>query len=164
MPSLFEIEQRIEAKLSIPEDQLSEEEKAELEADLAELAGMEEDKVDSASYRIAKWNADADFYKEQAAMFSAKQKACLSKAARLKELYEEIMKVNGRKKLAGKKYTISLQNSTPALKIEDVRLIPEEYFIPQEPVLNKSLALSHLKEGVVIPGCSIKQGQHIRIR
>ena len=164
MPSLYEIEQRIDAKLEKSEDELTEEEKAELEADLIELAGEEEDKVDSSGFRLFKWKANADFYAAQEALFASKKKACLSKAERLKELYQDIMKAKGLKKISGKKYTISLQNSAPSLHVDDISKIPAEYFTVPDPVLSKSLALSHLKEGVVIPGCSIERKQHIRIR
>ncbi|MFQ9546240.1 MAG: siphovirus Gp157 family protein, partial [Clostridium sp.] len=47
---------------------------------------------------------------------------------------------------------------------EDEKLIPEEYWIEQAPVLDKKTLLAALKAGEEIPGVSIKQTESLRIR
>lgn len=74
------------------------------------------------------------------------------------------MKATGKTKSKGQLFNLSIQKNPPSLNVEDEKLIPEEYWIEQAPVLDKKAMLVALKAGEEIPGVSIKQTESLRIR
>ena len=74
------------------------------------------------------------------------------------------MKVTGKNKFKGQLFSFSIQKNPPSLNVDDEKLIPEEYWIEQAPVLDKKTLLAALKSGEEIPGVSIKQTESLRIR
>ena len=62
------------------------------------------------------------------------------------------MKVTGKTKFKGQLFSFSIQKNPPSVNVIDEKLIPEEYFIPQEPTLDKKRLLTDIKSGAEIPG------------
>lgn len=61
--------------------------------------------------------------------------------------------------------TISLKAVAPGLDITDEKLIPAQYFVPQEPRLDKNLLKETLKSGKTVLGATMDNGgQTISIR
>ena len=74
------------------------------------------------------------------------------------------MKLTKTKRIKSELFTFNIQNNPPSLNVEDEMNIPFEYYIPQQPKLDKKELLNAIKNGLEIEGVSIKQGESLRIR
>lgn len=81
----------------------------------------------------------------------------------IKERVCEQMQLAGWDHLKGPIHTLRVQNSPPQLDVKDETAIPQDYWIPQDPVLDKRRALKDLKDGKPVPGADIYRGVHLRI-
>ncbi len=68
------------------------------------------------------------------------------------EVLVSTMERTGVEKITEEDFSISLRETPAKLVIVDEKEIPADYFIPQEPALNRSLVKEHLKDGHDIPG------------
>lgn len=93
-----------------------------------------------------------------------KKRALQTNEKRLKEYAEEQMRLLNRRKVKTPLFNFNIQNNAPSLDIIDDRYIPKEFYIEQEPKLDKRELLSALKDGEVIKGVEIKQSEGLRIR
>ena len=87
MPTFNEIQQEIAGMLSIPDEELTPEQREAMDAYMDELAKVEADKVDGFGQFLKIQAALADACKEEAKRLIAKAKAAEASLARLKEHY-----------------------------------------------------------------------------
>lgn len=78
-------------------------------------------------------------------------------------LQEEMEKV-GKEKIKGQLFNVGIQNNPQSVRVVDESLIPEEYFTPQPPKLNKKELLRDLKNGDEFTGAELIQTRSLRIR
>ena len=114
------------------------------------------------------FEAEAEKFKAVKDEFQAKERAMRNHANRLKEYMEETLlslgyDADSKKKVDAGLWTIAMQKSAPALKVEDESLIPDEYFVEKKE-LQRRQVLDALKEGQEIEGATIIQSQHVRAR
>jgi len=109
MPTFNEIQQEIAGMLSIPDEELTPEQREAMDAYMDELAKVEADKVDGFGQFLKIQAALADACKEEAKRLIAKAKAAEASLARLKEHYTFTLRSNGLKKVSGNAYTISVR-------------------------------------------------------
>lgn len=131
---------------------------------LADLSDSIENKVESIAKLVKTLESKENAYKSEKDRFAEKQKVVANKIKRLKEYVQESMDQVGAKKIEGELFTVAIQKSPVSLKIEDERYIPEGYWVPQEPKLNKKELLEDLKQGTEVMGVELTQGEHLRIR
>lgn len=74
------------------------------------------------------------------------------------------MKLHGITKIESPECTVSIQKNPPSVEVDEEKLIPQEYWKQQAPVLDKKALLNDLKEGVIVQGARLKQTESIRIR
>jgi len=64
----------------------------------------------------------------------------------------------------GTLFTISIQNNPPSVNIQDDATVPEKYYIPQPPKLDKRALIEDLKAGAQYEGIELVQTKGVRIR
>lgn len=87
-----------------------------------------------------------------------------NKIKRMKESMQEAMVTANERKVQGKRFSFNVQKSPTTLKIDDESYIPEGYWEPQPPKLNRRELLDDLKQGAEVMGVELTQGEHLRIR
>lgn len=150
--------------LSIPDDELTPEQRSAMDAYMDELATAEQNKVDGFGQFIKLQSALAEACKEEAKRLAAKAKSAESRLAYLKELYITSMRNNALKKLAGNAYTISVRESD-IVAVEDVGALPEIYQRVKtivEP--EKAMIKEALKDGLEISGCRLVKNYSLQVR
>ena len=123
-----------------------------------------EDKAENIAKLIKTLDVEVAGFKEEEKRLAERRKSLENNIKGLKQYLENAMKVTGKVKFKGKLFSFNIQKNVPSLNIESTENIPKEFFIEQEPVLDKKAVLSALKEGKEIEGVSIKQTESLRIR
>jgi Gp157 protein len=77
------------------------------------------------------------------------------RAAKKRQLALEAMTEAGLSKLEQPDFTASARAGTPALVVIAQDRIPEAYWLPQPPKLDRQAVLAELKRGIEIPGAQI---------
>lgn len=167
MPTMSHIEEEISNMLDIPDDELSDEQRATMDAYLDELGDQEASKVDGFAAFIRQEAARADYLSNESKRLASRARAAIAKIDRMKARYLYIMQKHGLKKIRGEVYTLSVRstkvvNVTPdaIAKLDDcyIRRIPETI----EP--DKRRIMDALKNGVDVPGCSLGTSENLQIR
>jgi transcriptional regulator of heat shock response len=123
-----------------------------------------EDKAENIAKLIKCWEADAKAIKEEEQRLADRRKSLENKIASTKEYLQNQLEVSGLQKVKRPTITVAIQNNPPSVDIADESLIPTDYMIPQPHKIDKKAILLHLKEGITVDGCSIKQTRSVRIR
>lgn len=131
---------------------------------LDEVGGELEDKAENIAKLIKTLEVDVNGYKSEEKRLSDKRKSLENRIKSLKEYLDNAMKITGKKKFKGKLFSFNIQKNPASVNVTELSLIPEDYFIEQDPVLNKKLLLAVLKNGELVPGAELKQTESLRIR
>lgn len=83
---------------------------------------------------------------------------------RLKESLREAMETTGKTKFKTALNSYTIANNPPSKDVLDEKLIPNDYWVDQEPKINSKLLLDDLKAGKEVPGAEIKQTRSLRVR
>ena len=163
MPTFNEIQQEIAGMLSIPDEELTPEQREAMDAYMDELAKVEADKVDGFGQFLKIQAALADACKEEAKRLIAKAKAAEASLARLKEHYTFTLRSNGLKKVSGNAYTISVRESEGVTA--QTEELPELYRRTKTTVEpDKAVIKESLKSGLTIPGCALVKTYSLQVR
>lgn len=165
MPTFEQIQSEIASMLSIPDDELTPEQRSAMDAYMDELATAEQNKVDGFGQFIKLQSALAEACKEEAKRLAAKAKSAESRLAYLKELYITSMRTNGLKKLSGNAYTISVREADAVAVTAQVEALPEIYRRVKTTVEpEKAMIKEALKGGLTIPGCALVKTYSLQVR
>lgn len=166
LPALYEIAAQYRQALAV----LAENEDLPPELIRDTLEGLQDD-LETKATNVAKFvlGLEAD-----AQMMEAAAKAMKERADRRRRRAESIraylllnMQVSGITKIEAPEFTLAVRKSPPSVEIDDMAVIPPEYMVPPEPPPprpDKKLLAQALKEGAHIPGCCLKQGEHLSIK
>lgn len=164
MPTFAQIQEEIASMLSIPDDEISSEQREAMHTYLDELASMETSKIDGFGQFLKIQSSLADACKEEAKRLAGKAKAAEAKLSYLKESYLMAMRQQNLKKISGNAYTISVRESEVVAITSLVESLPELYRrekISLEP--EKVLIKEALKGGVTIPGCTLIKSYSLQV-
>ena len=75
-----------------------------------------------------------------------------------------VMEQTGKEKFKTALNSYSIANNPPSLDITDESLIPKQYYIEQQPKLDKKELLKVVKDGLEIKGVELKQSRSLRVR
>lgn len=155
LPTFDHIEEELSAMLSIPDEELTEEQKLDLEQYLDELAGQEADKIDRFCQFIRIETEHAEAIKAESKRLARKAQTAESRIDYIKNRYLSIMQQHGVRKISGKVYTASVRESQ-AVAIENQAVIPAEFWkIKEERSVDKVMVKNSIKAGIEVPGCSL---------
>ena len=109
-------------------------------------------------------DADVTGLKAEEKRLADRRKALENRSSNLKQYLSDSMRAIGKEKIKGSVFTLAFQKNPPSAYISDITLIPTEYFVEQEPMLDKKALLLGLKSGFQIFGAEIKQESSLRIK
>lgn len=164
MPSFESIENEISGMLSVSDEELTPEQRDEMDRYLNDLAQAESDKVDGVCGWMTAELARADACKKEGDRLRAKAKTIESRIGWLRHRYAETMRANGLKKISGGVYTISVR-TTQATSIVDENAIPADYRVEKVVSdIDRRSILADLKAGREIPGARLVEHSNIQFR
>ena len=152
--NLFEIDNEILACIDMETGEVIDVEK------LTQLEMDRDAKIENIACWIKNLQSDAEALKAQKQVFADRQKAAENKAEQLK-VYLSVY-------LAGQKFStdkvaISFRK-TSSVNVLDIKKIPGRYLKFAEPTPDKTAIKAAIKEGAVIEGAEIVEGQSISIK
>ncbi len=116
---------------------------------------------------IKNMEADVKAFKEEEQRLAARRKTLENTIERAKKAMQYAMDVAGEKKVKGKLFSISLQNNSPKVVMDEqyIENIPEKYIKYAEPEINRAMIKEDLQSGVDLEGLAhLEQSEGIRIR
>ena len=131
---------------------------------LDEVGEQLEEKAENIAKLIKTLEVEVNGYKTEEKRLADRRKTLENRITGLKSYIDAAMKATGKKKFKGQLFSFNIQKNPPSVNITDSTLIPKEYFVEQEPVLDKKTVLAELKNGVIVPGAELKQTESLRIR
>jgi len=154
-PTFDHIEEELAAMLSIPEEELTDEQRMDLEAYLEELGQQEADKIDRFCQFVRIESEHAEAIKAEAKRLARKAQTAQGRLNYLKARYLNIMQQHGIRKISGNVYTASVRESQ-AVAIEDQTVIPAEFWkVKEERSVDKTMVKNTIKAGTPVPGCAL---------
>ena len=169
MASLFDIATEFHALNDLSNDIVYDEETGEI---LDESQTIKElfdgvalqlgDKLDNTMAVIKQMEASAKMLDEEAKRLSKRKVTLNNRIALLRELMLSALQASGEKKLKTVKFNYSLRNSE-SVNVKNVDELPREY-VRLKREADKTKIKSHLKEGVIIEGCSIEKKQTLGVK
>ena len=131
---------------------------------LDEVGEQLEEKAENIAKLIKTLEVEVNGYKTEEKRLADRRKTLENRITGLKSYIDAAMKATGKKKFKGQLFSFNIQKNPPSVNITDSTLIPKEYYIEQEPVLDKKTVLAELKNGVIVPGAELLQTESLRIR
>lgn len=131
---------------------------------LASINDAIEDKADGYVAVIKTLEGDNKAIDEEIKRLRQRKTSNQNGVKRLKESLQEVMEQTGKEKFKTALNTYSIANNPPILDITDESLIPKQYYIEQQPKLDKKELLKVVKDGLEIKGVELKQSRSLRVR
>ena len=131
---------------------------------LNEVEGEFEEKAENIAKLIKSIEVDIKGYKEEETRLSNNRKSLENRVKGLKDYLENSMRTLNKNKFKGKLFSFNIQKNAPSVEVVDYELIPERFYIEQDPLLSKKDILQALKDGEDIPGVALKQTESLRIK
>lgn len=137
-----------------------------VEQALANITDALEDKVESLALLALELDREAEGVKAEADRLANRKRALENRRDRLKDYIFENLQAADVMKVRGLRVTVALQKNQPAVIVEDgaEERLPMEYRRPVKVEADKKKLLVALQAGTKVPGCSVVQGLHLRIR
>lgn len=157
---LFELTQSYQQVLEIAE-QLDAE---TLKDTLDSINDAVEQKVENTAFVVKQLEANVSVIDEEIKRLQAMKGTQTNNIKSLKLYLQESMEKVGLDKVQGKLIKIAIQNNPQSVEVLNENVIPKNYFVEQNPKLDKKALLADLKGGVQVEGVEIKQTRSLRIR
>ena len=123
-----------------------------------------EDKAENLAKVIKEMEATITTIANEVNRFQSKKQVVANRVSNLKTyLQGEMEKVN-KTKIKGELFTVNIQNNPPSLRVDRTDNIPKDFFVEQEPTLDKKALKEAVKNGEVIEGVALVQTRSLRIR
>lgn len=129
-------------------------------AKLDELQMDRDTKIENIACWIKNLQSDAEALKAQKQTFADRQKAVENKAESLKKYLSDYL---AGQKFSTDKVAISFRK-TSSVNITDVTKLPEQYLKFADPTPDKTAIKNAIKDGAVIAGAEVVEGQSISIK
>lgn len=123
-----------------------------------------EQKVENTAFVVKQLEANISVIDEEIKRLQAMKGTQTNNVKSLKLYLQESMEKVGLDKVQGKLIKIAIQNNPHSVEVLDENVIPKNYFVEQNPKLDKKAILADLKSGAQVEGVEIKQTRSLRIR
>lgn len=131
---------------------------------LASINDALEDKADGYASVVRSLEADNRAIDEEIKRLKQRKTSNENGIKRLKENLKETMEYTGKTKFKTAFNSFSISKNAPSKDVLNEKLIPKDYWVPQEPKINSKLLLDDLKSGKEVPGAELKQTRSLRVR
>ena len=135
-----------------------------LQDTLDSLTDAIEDKAENIAKIIKTIDAEATALKVEEKRLADRRKSLENRSKGLKDYLQSNLEMVGLKKLKGKLFSFTIQKNAAKLNIVDADKIPIHYWLVPSPVLDNVSIKEALKEGQLVEGASLSQGESLRIR
>lgn len=164
MPNFNEMQHEIASMLTLTDDELTDEQRAAMDAYLDELGKMEADKVDAFGQFLRLESGKAEVLKAESQRLAAKAKSSENRIASIKAHYLHIMQQHGLTKVEGGAYCIKVRESESVAVTALVDTLPDVYKRVKTTVEPDKVAIKEgLKGGVEIEGCSLQKSYSLQV-
>ena len=123
-----------------------------------------EEKVENITYIIRNFQSDVEALKKEEMRLAEKRKAAERKIESLKDYLFGAFMQTGTERIKYPQFTVSIRNNAESVNVKDVTKIPQDYFVPQPPKLNKAGLKKAIQDGEVIEGAELVRNQSLQIR
>lgn len=163
MLTLYELTQEYMELLAMLEDPDTDE--AVILDTLEGVGGELEEKADNYARVMRQMDADAAAIKVEEERLHNRRKSLENRSVWLKQRLQSVMEVTGKTKFKTELFSFGIQNNPASVVIDDEKMIPTEFLIPQAPKIDKTAIKDALKAGVDMAGIAhLEQTQSLRIR
>ena len=132
---------------------------------LDSLEGTFQEKVEYLTSRIMETNRFADICKAEEQRLADRRRSLEKRSESIKQYIQNQMVIVGMQKLNYPLFTVTVQKNPPKVVVNDESLIPKEYKkIETVTSPDKKSILEALKNGALVPGTQLEQGQSLRIK
>lgn len=128
------------------------------------IQGSIEEKADGYAKVMEQLKGDSVSLKAEIDRLQARKTAIDNNIDRMKKALEQAMIATGNRKFKTTLFSFNIQKNPASVEVVDQAKIASEYWIPQDPKLDKKMILADLKEGKEVAGCELKQTEGLRIR
>ena len=128
------------------------------------IDGELEAKADGYARVMRQMDADAKAIKAEEERLANRRKSLENRSAALKSRLQQMMELTGKTKFKTALYSFNIAKNPASVVIDDESKIPAEYWIAQDPKLNKSALKEMLSTGEICEYAHLEQGQSLRIR
>lgn len=125
------------------------------------------DKLEGYCKFIKNLESDISGLKAEEERLNARRKTMENTVDRCKNAMKYALNTAGEKKIACGTFTVSVQNSTPSVVVDEAYLenIPEEYLVPQEPKIDRKKIKADIDAGKNLDGIAhLETSTSLRIR
>jgi len=161
MSNLFELKDNYQQVYDLIAEQ---EDEQILKDTLASINDAIEEKADGYVAVIKSLDADNNAIDEELKRLRQRKSSNQKGVKRLKESLQEVMEQTGKEKFKTSLNSYSIANNPPSLDVKDESLIPKQYYIEQQPKLDKKELLKAIKGGLELKGVELKQSRSLRVR
>ncbi|MCT2015196.1 siphovirus Gp157 family protein [Staphylococcus capitis] len=123
-----------------------------------------EDKADGYVAVIKSLEADNNAIDEEIKRLRQRKTSNQNGIKRLKETLQQVMEETGKEKFKTPLNSYSIANNPPSLEVTNESVVPKEFYVEQEPKLDKKELLKAVKEGLEVEGVELKQSRSLRVR
>ena len=134
-----------------------------IEAAMKEVGEDIEEKAQNYAVIIKNLEAEAEALEKEEKRLAARKSSLRNRNKILKDNLENSMKVIGKTKFKTNLFSFNIGKNPPSVNIDDENLIPDQYIVYTKSAAKKAM-LEDIKQGVIIPGVSLKQTETLRIR
>lgn len=129
------------------------------------VGGELEEKADGYARVMRQMDADAAAIKAEEDRLYRRRTTIENRIKNMKSRLQGMMEITGKKKINTELFSFGIQNNPASVVIDDEKMIPGEFLIPQAPKIDKTAIKDALKAGVDMAGIAhLEQTQSLRIR
>ena len=163
MPTFTDILDEISNMLDIPDEELTAEQQAAMDAYLNELASQEAAKIDAIGQFFRIESARAEALKKEASRLAARAKSAQGRIDFMRMRYLQALQGAGLQKVRGEIYTMSIRTSD-VVQITNALELPKQYVMEKtEIVPDKNAIKEAIKEGQEVPGAQLAKSYSLRV-
>lgn len=131
---------------------------------LEAIEGEIEYKADGYAKVIKELDADVNKLTAEIDRLTERKQVLQNNIKNMKQSLTVAMQTTGKTKFKTDLFSFNVQKNPPSLVIDNEEKIPKEFYVPQEPKLDKSLIKDLLKNGKTLDYAHLEQSEGVRIR
>lgn len=134
-----------------------------IESAMKEVGEDIEEKAQNYAVIMKNLDAEAEALDKEEKRLAARKSSLKNRNKILKDNLENSMKAIGKTKFKTNLFSFNIGKNPSSVNIDDENLIPDQYIVYTKSVAKKAI-LDDIKQGVIIPGVSLKQTESLKIR